>query len=186
MRHTPFVAALAASFCLAGVARAADGVVMSTDSAKIAAVERKAQTLQARKSNRAAPMARSAASPMQGISAKGWPFLIGGVTLEERMQMQAQGSAYSLLIATAIAGSDAYLSGAHAQVIDLSHHEPVLDLIMDGPLMLVNAPPGRYLVRVRRPGGEITGADLQEAVVSVSDQEASRLTIQFPAESAPE
>jgi hypothetical protein len=82
---------------------------------------------------------------VRGTNDQGREFVSGGVTPDEVATIAGEKSRYPLSILTAAQGSGAYLSDVHVRITD-GRSQPVLDTVMDGPWLLVDLPPGRYLV----------------------------------------
>ena len=81
----------------------------------------------------------------QGVNSGGHPFLIGGIGRDEAELLASERSHFALTVRTAAAGSGAYLSDVHLSIRDAAG-ELVFDATLDGPWLLIDLPPGRYVV----------------------------------------
>jgi hypothetical protein len=91
-------------------------------------------------------VALGAGATQAGKTAQGLAYLSGGVSLDERAVLQAQGSGYSLWVVTAAMKSGAYLSKVHVTIRD-AKQIAVFDGQLDGPWLFVDLPLGRYEVQ---------------------------------------
>jgi hypothetical protein len=81
----------------------------------------------------------------EGKTTLGTPFVVGGVSQDERQSMQAERKKYSLLVQTAARTAGAFVSDATVTITDKGG-KAVLDTQLDGPWLLVNLPLGQYKV----------------------------------------
>lgn len=92
-----------------------------------------------------------AASFAQAASgASSVPYLSGGVGEDERAALQAVETDYSLKLSFASAAGN-YLTRVSVRILD-EDGRAVLDLLAEGPLLLVNLPAGRYRVLANADG----------------------------------
>jgi hypothetical protein len=73
------------------------------------------------------------------------PYVSGGVDADARADLLAQENAYNLKIVTA-EKSGAYLANVKV-VIERASKERMLDVTMEGPILLARLPPGTYTIR---------------------------------------
>ena len=88
---------------------------------------------------------QTAGATIKGTNDLGRPFVSGGASVEELNALNAERNRFALSVLTAAKGSGAYLADVHVHITD-AHSRPVLDTVMDGPLLLVDLPAGRYHV----------------------------------------
>ncbi len=81
----------------------------------------------------------------EGRGAGGEPYVTGGVGEEERAALVSRRPDYNLSITTVANRSGAYLSDARVNVVDAAKRQ-VLSAALDGPLLLMRLPPGRYTI----------------------------------------
>ena len=84
-------------------------------------------------------------------TAQGRAYVSGGVTDDERVEMQTHRDRYSLWVLTAARKSGAYLSNVHVVITDV-HKKAVFDAPLDGPWLFVDLPLGRYTVQATYQG----------------------------------
>jgi len=87
----------------------------------------------------------------RGATDQGWRYVSGGIGLDEREQFAQMRGDYSLRVATAARGSGAYLAEVEVRITDESG-KPVFQRELDGPLLLIDLPPGRYVVEATLAG----------------------------------
>jgi hypothetical protein len=80
-----------------------------------------------------------------GKTAQGWPYTAGGVSLEERAALIAQGKGHSLWVVTAAMKSGSFLSNVRVVIRDAKQNV-VFDNRIDGPWLFIDLPLGRYEV----------------------------------------
>jgi hypothetical protein len=86
-----------------------------------------------------------------GKTPQGVSYTSGGVSLEEREALQAQGGGYSLWVVTAAMKSGAYLSGVRVMIRD-AKKSVVFEGELGGPWLFINLPLGRYEVETAFKG----------------------------------
>jgi hypothetical protein len=82
------------------------------------------------------------------------PHISGGVGLEGRDELRAKEGDYSLKITTA-ARSGAYLAGVRV-IVEAAGGTRLLNTEMEGPLLLVQLPPGSYTIKATFEGDTLT------------------------------
>ena len=87
----------------------------------------------------------------RGATGQGWRYVSGGIGLDERGQFTQMRGDYSLRVATAARGSGAYLAAVELTITDQSGTR-IFQRELDGPLLLIDLPPGRYLVEATLAG----------------------------------
>jgi hypothetical protein len=86
-----------------------------------------------------------AGAMVRGTTELGRPFVSGGVGAEEVATLSSEKRQYALAILTAAKGSGAFLADVRVRITD-EQSKQVLDVVMDGPWLLVDVPAGRYQV----------------------------------------
>lgn len=86
-----------------------------------------------------------------GKTTQGASYASGGVSLDERAALQAQGGGYSLWVVTAAMKSGAYLSGVRVMIRD-AKKIVVFEGELDGPWLFIDLPLGRYEVEAAFKG----------------------------------
>ena len=99
----------------------------------------------------------SATAMTTGQTARGGPFVSGGIGKSEIVALDAQRDRYSLWVITAAKASGAYLADVRVRVID-EKKAVVLEHTMAGPWMLVDLPLGRFTVEASYGGQSFTRA----------------------------
>jgi hypothetical protein len=84
------------------------------------------------------------------------PHTSGGVGLDAREQLAGTEGQYNLKIVTA-ATSGAYMAGVRV-IIEGAGGKRLLNAEMEGPLLLVQLPPGAYTIRATHEGDTLTRA----------------------------
>ncbi len=77
-------------------------------------------------------------------------YISGGVGENEKQELLDRASQYSLRIVTARKGNGDFL--ADCKVTILRAGQPVLEAVMDGPVLMARLPPGAYRVRTEFDG----------------------------------
>jgi hypothetical protein len=73
----------------------------------------------------------------------------GGVTVDQFAQLNQRADDYTLKLVWAAKGSGAYLADVDVSIRSLPAGDVVVEHRTEGPLMLVDLPPGRYVVEGR-------------------------------------
>lgn len=171
-------AAPAAAPAAASAPASAARVVESTDPAKAAAVQRRAQEIQER-AKLAPKGVRSVGLVRSGPTEPGPAFLSGGITDGDRRTMHAERAAYSLWVATVAKKSGAYLADARLRIVDLKTGKAVVERTMEGPWFMVSLLPGRYEVQATLQGD---GADKPQTLgtkVSIAAKGQRQAVLRF-------
>lgn len=92
-----------------------------------------------------------AAAMQQSTTPAGSAYVSGGVSEDERIEMQKGSDNYSLWVLTAARKSGAYLSDVHLLITD-SAKKVVFDAPIDGPWLFLNLPLGRYAIAATHKG----------------------------------
>ncbi len=93
----------------------------------------------------------SAQAIEEGTTAQGGRYVSGGVSEEERLQLFLQRDRFTLWVITAVAKSGAYLADVRVKVMD-AQRQPVFEKELDGPWLMIELPPGLYVVEARFNG----------------------------------
>jgi len=83
--------------------------------------------------------------PLWPYEQNGVQYMSGGIGLDEAAAIAAAAPNYSTLLGFAATGSGEYLSDVHV-IIRQAEGRLLLDVISNGPFLLVNLVPGRYQV----------------------------------------
>jgi len=92
-----------------------------------------------------------AAAMQQSTTPDGRAYVSGGVSEDERIEMQKGRDHYSLWVLTAARKSGAYLSDVHLTITD-SNKKVVFDAPIDGPWLFLDLPLGRYTIAATYKG----------------------------------
>ena len=114
----------------------------------------------------------AASALTRGTTQMGQAFVSGGITPDEIDVIKDEKKQYSLAILTVARGSGAYLADVHVTIVD-GQQQSVLDVVMDGPWLLVNLPAGRYKVSA------VLDSAKQEQTLSVGAQDHRQLNFTF-------
>ncbi len=87
----------------------------------------------------------------QGKTADGVAFMSGGIGSGEREQLARARDEFSLQVVTAARGSGAFLAAVELKITDAGGRT-VFERPLEGPLLLLNLPPGRYGVEAKLRG----------------------------------
>jgi len=87
----------------------------------------------------------------RGVTADGWPYVVGGFGLDERQELEQARRDFRLRVTTAARGSGAYVSGVRLRIADASGRG-VFDREVAGPWLLIDLPPGSYSLRASLQG----------------------------------
>ena len=82
------------------------------------------------------------------------PYISGGAGEDARQELLAKEREYNLKVITADKSGD-YLAGVQV-VIESARKERVLDVTMDGPILLVKLAPGTYTIRATSDAKTLT------------------------------
>ena len=98
-----------------------------------------------------APAGAQTADDLPPVSVQGGvPYLSGGVGSNEVAAIKAASSRYSLAVTMSASeeGHDVFLASVPVTVSDRGG-TTLLDIVSDGPYLLADLPPGRYIIRAR-------------------------------------
>lgn len=98
----------------------------------------------------AAAVGAAHAAVIEGRTATGAPYLVGGVGLEESDLMRQHAPAFSLAVITA-ANTGAYLADTKVRIVGPGN-SVVLDTVINAPWLLVDLPTGRYTLQATNAG----------------------------------
>jgi hypothetical protein len=98
-----------------------------------------------------AAVAGPAFALVRGTTDTGRDYVTGGIGSDEMATLRQERSRYPLAVLTAATGTGAYLSDVHLHIVD-EHAQAVLDVVMDGPWLYVDLPPGRYTIEAGLDG----------------------------------
>jgi hypothetical protein len=98
--------------------------------------------------------------PVPAGGAKGANFICGGIGVDEAQAMKAQARDHSLMLTFAIS-TGAYLADVAVRIRD-SRGATIVDTQCDGPIMLVDLPPGGTY----RITAEVNGQERQKTIAT--------------------
>jgi hypothetical protein len=100
-----------------------------------------------------ASAAAFAQSAPESLRASGIDYLNGGIGTEEADRMRQMGAEYpvQMTFAERNQGQDEFVADVHLRVID-SRGDTLVDLPNQGPIFLLQVPPGSYTVEAERQG----------------------------------
>lgn len=87
-----------------------------------------------------------------GTTQQGWPYVSGGVSHEELVELHGHRGEYSLWIVTAAMKSGAYLADARITIRDRKDRRVVFDRPIDGPWLFIALPLGSYEIEAALKG----------------------------------
>jgi hypothetical protein len=87
----------------------------------------------------------------RGHTAQAWPWVSGGVSIEERRAMRQTASGYSLWVITATEHSGAFLANVRLRV-KTEQGQTIFDGALDGPWLFIDLPLGRYTLEAHFAG----------------------------------
>lgn len=96
-------------------------------------------------------LAGSVQAYQQGTTAEGHHYLSGGVSEEEREELQSKRDRFSLWVITAGRKTGEYLSSVRLTITD-ARRQVVFDAPLDGPWLFIDLPLGRYVIDARYDG----------------------------------
>jgi hypothetical protein len=83
-------------------------------------------------------------------------YVSGGISLDERAGLAARGKEFNLKVVTAAERSGAYLADVRMKVIDTRDAKVLVETTMQGPWLLAQLPPGKYLLEATYEGKTLT------------------------------
>lgn len=103
----------------------------------------------------------------------GVTYLSGGVGLDEVQAVESAAADYSLMLTFAILKTGEYLAYVNVKIEDKSG-KPVLDAVADGPMLLVQLPPGQYKISAVSNDRQVI------KTVHISGNRTTRETLYWP------
>lgn len=103
----------------------------------------------------------------------GVTYLSGGVGLDEAQAVESAAADYSLMLTFAIQKSGDYLAYVNVKIADKSG-KTVLDTVADGPMLLVQLPPGQYKISAVSSDRQVT------KTVQISANSRTKETLYWP------
>lgn len=156
------------------------GVTESTDPARAAAVEQAARQLEMRQAEQAKSSgATPSAYVVKDRTEAGVEFLSGGITVGDRVAMQAQRQQYSLWVTTVAKGSGAYLTNAQLRIVNLQGRRVVLDRMADGPWFMLALPSGQYEISATLQDDDAAAPQTLTQRVTVSKNGTRQVVLRF-------
>lgn len=116
----------------------------------------------------------------RGKTADGAPYMSGGVSESEQLELQGRRLGYSLWVVTAVAKTGAYLADARIRIWNEQRHLVFAGWI-DGPWLFIDLPLGRYEVeavwqgQVVRRTTTIHAGDRRQIVAYFEDADADEV-----------
>jgi len=104
----------------------------------------------------------------------GITYLSGGVGLDESEAMKAAAKDYTLLITCSVQPTGQYLSDVKVSITDKSG-SPVLETVIDGPMLLVQLAPGQYRISADNDGVTMN------RTVDIGSVHPTRVNLSWPA-----
>lgn len=107
-------------------------------------------------------------------SAKGIDFIMGGVGSDESQAMLAEGKWWPLTIdfSEHTADGDVWISDTRVRIVNAAD-QTVFDQVCDGPLLLINLPPGAYTIAAQHK------ASIKVQKIHVMKGESRRISIHW-------
>lgn len=104
----------------------------------------------------------------------GITYLSGGIGLNESEAMKAAAKDYTLMITCSVQPTGEYLADVKVNITDKSG-SPVLETVIDGPMLLVQLAPGQY-----RISAESDGVTMNRTV-DIGSEHPTRVNLSWPA-----
>ncbi len=108
---------------------------------------------------------------------KGVNYLSGGVGQDETQAVESAAKDYSLMLTFAIQKTGDYLANVNVKIEDKSG-KLVLDAVADGPMLLVQLPPGQYKISAVSNDRQVI------KTVHISGNRTTRETLYWPDDAA--
>ena len=120
----------------------------------------------------AASVAQAQVPPTQ--SANGVDFVMGGIGSDESQAILSEGKWWPLTIdfSEHTADGDVWISDARVRIVNAAE-QTVFDQVCDGPLLLVNLPPGAYTIAAQHK------ASIKVQKIQVVKGESRRVSIHW-------
>jgi len=104
----------------------------------------------------------------------GITYLSGGVGLDESEAMKAAAKDYTLMITCSVQPTGKYLADVKVNITDKSG-SPVLETVIDGPMLLVQLAPGQYRISAENDGVTMN------RTVNIGSEHPTRVNLSWPA-----
>jgi len=104
----------------------------------------------------------------------GITYLSGGIGLDESEAMKAAAKDYTLMITCSVQPTGQYLSDVKVSITDKSS-SPVLETVIDGPMLLVQLAPGQYRISAENDGVTMN------RTVDIGSEHPTRVNLSWPA-----
>lgn len=116
--------------------------------------------------------AAPAAAISEGRTAQDRPFVSGGVSSEELVELNAKRPFFTLSVLTAARGSGAHLASVRVRIVN-AKGDVVLETEMDGPYLLADLTSGNYQIEARY------GDEVQKRAASVREGARRDIVLYF-------
>ncbi len=116
--------------------------------------------------------AAPAAAITEGRTAQDRPFVSGGVSSEEFVELNAKRPFFTLSVLTAARGSGAHLASVRVRIVN-AKGDLVLETEMDGPYLLAELASGNYQIEARY------GDEVQKRAASVREGARRDIVLYF-------
>ena len=120
-----------------------------------------------------------AGATQRGTSPGGLAYVSGGANDEELAALRADRQGYSFELTTAARGSGAFLADVTVRITEAGSGKLVLEHTMDGPLLFVALPAGRYAVEATLPVGRGGRPETQRTTASIGAADHHRAVLYF-------
>ena len=104
----------------------------------------------------------------------GITYLSGGIGLDESEAMKAAAKDYTLMITCSVQPTGKYLADVKVNITDKSG-SPVLETVIDGPMLLVQLAPGQYRISADNDGVTMN------RTVDIGSKHPTRVNLSWPA-----
>jgi hypothetical protein len=103
----------------------------------------------------------------------GITYLSGGIGLDESEAMKAAAKDYTLMITCSVQPTGKYLANVKVNIADKSG-SPVLETVIDGPMLLVQLAPGQYRISAENDGVTM------HSTVDIGSEHPTRVNLSWP------
>lgn len=103
----------------------------------------------------------------------GITYLSGGIGLDESEAMKAAARDYTLMITCSVQPTGKYLADVKVNITDKSG-SPVLETVIDGPMLLVQLAPGQYRISAKNDGVTMN------RTVNIGSEHPTRVNLSWP------
>jgi hypothetical protein len=104
----------------------------------------------------------------------GITYLSGGIGLDESEAMKAAAKDYTLMITCSVQPTGKYLADVKVNITDKSG-SPMLETVIDGPMLLVQLAPGQYRISAENDGVTMN------RTVDIGSEHPTRVNLSWPA-----